>query len=247
MLTLKLDLRPVEQLENDLDRFGKHALPDAIRDTLNSAVWDLYNDARDQVGRTFIERNKWTRNSIRYNKATGRRVEAMRAEVGSLQEYMAQQEAGFVQRKSGAHGVAIPTPSAAGQNGAQTRTRALQRRNWLTNIKPPSVSVRGRGRTIAAVREALRTKNRIVFIDQAQDPWGRPTGFYRVLGGRRTKSGWPKGAKLRMIYSTDKATVRTAPHRWLEPATEKITQQFDRYYRDALIRQIRINRCFRDH
>ena len=246
MFTVKMDQRPIEQLVNDLDRFGKQAVPYAVRDSLNTAAYKTSAEAKENIGDFFIERNTWTRRSVRYQKTFSRDINHMESSVGSTEEYMAEQETGFTQTKSGKHGVAIPTAAAAGQGEARTRTRRLQRRNWLSQVKPPRARVRGKGQTVLAVRAAVQSGKRVVFVDQQNDPWNRPTGFYRVIGGRKTRSGWPTGAKLRMIYGADKPTVRTPPHSWLEPATERVTKQFDEIYRDAIIRQIRIQRCFRD-
>jgi hypothetical protein len=240
------DMRPIEQFENDLDRFGKHALPYAVRDTLNTAAYKTSDLAKRNISRKFTERNTFTKRSVRFQKTFARRIDQMESVVGSTQEYMAKQEEGFTQQKTGKHGVAIPTSAAAGQGQARKRTRKLQRRNWLNMIKPPSARVRGRGRTVIAVRDAVTSGSRVVFITKRNDPWRRPTGFYRVLGGRKKGSGWPKGAKLQMIYSAKRPTVRTAPHRWLEPATAVIAKKLDTIYRDAVIRQIKINRSFRD-
>jgi hypothetical protein len=49
-----------------------------------------------------------------------------------------------------------------------------------------------------------------------------------------------------MIYSAERPTVLTSPHRWLEPATAVIVKKLDTIYRDAVIRQIKINRSLRD-
>lgn len=245
MFSIDIDKKALIQLENDLDRFGKNALPIAVRDTLNNIAFKSSDLAKRNLSRVFIERNTWTRRSIGYRRAVGRNIDMMLSEMGSTLEYMRLQEEGFVQRKSGKHGVAIPTNAAAGQLGASKRTRRLQRKNWLNQVNPPRPIVRRKGRTVAAVREAVETGKRVVFIDSRSDHYGRPTGFYRVIGGRKGGRGWPSGAKLQMIYSAEKPSVRTEPHRWIESPVKLVMRNIDKIYRDALIRQIRINRSFR--
>jgi hypothetical protein len=246
MFTIDFDLRPIEQLEKDLDRFGKRAMPYAIRDTLNTTAYKAAEFAKENIGRKFIERNSFTRRSIQYEKTFARDIDQMKSAVGSVQEYMAKQEEGFTRQKSGPHGVAIPTSAAAGQGEARVRTRRLQRRNWLSQVNPPKNRIRGPGRTVSAVREAIKSGKRVVFIDKRYDQWDRPTGFYRVLGGRKSARGWPTGAKLRMLYSVDKPSVRTEAHKWMDPSVDKVVRKFPEIYREAVIRQIEIQRCFRN-
>jgi hypothetical protein len=246
MFSISMDKRPLEQLENDLDRFGKQALPYAIRNTLNQAAYQTAEEAKENIGRRFIERNQYTRRSVRYKKTFSRRIDQMESAAGSIQPYMAQQESGFTEQKSGKHGVPIPSSAAAGQMGARLRTRKLQRKNWMSAINLPAVRVRGKGRTVAAVRAAVETGQRVVFLDSRSDHFGRPTGLYRVVGGKNGGHGWPKGAKLQMIYSLERSSVRIRPHAWLQPATEKVSKDLGKIYRDALIRQIRLQRSFRN-
>jgi hypothetical protein len=247
MFRLSMDQRPLEQMEKDLDRFGKQALPYAIRDTLNAAAFQTAEMAKDEIGHRFIERNAYTRRSVRYKKTFSRDIKRMESSAGSVQEYLQKQEEGFTESKSGKHGVPIPSSAAAGQMGARLRTRKLQRKNWLSSINLSSSRVKGRGRTVVAVRDAVESGRRVVFIDGRSDHYGRPTGMYRVVGGRKGGRGWPKGARLQLIYDLERSSVRTKAHPWLEPATKKVTVNLDKLYRDALIRQIRLQRSFRNH
>jgi hypothetical protein len=245
MFTLTIDTKGLEEACKGIKILGERAIPFAVRDTLNKAAWETFNGSRDEIGRRFFERNTWTRKSVRFKQAKGRDIGRMQSEVGSLQAYMRDQETGFTRHKKGIHGVAIPTSAAAGEGQVRKRTKVIQRRNYLNRIKPPQGRVRGKSRSIVAIKEAVKSGKRTVFINQAEDQWGRPTGFYRVLGGRRKGGRWPKGAKLQMIYSTERATVRTAPHPWLGPATERVVKNLDRIFRDAIERQIQLVRELR--
>ena len=128
MFTLKIDQRPLEQLENDLDRFGKQALPYAIRDTLNAAAFQTAEMAKEEISHKFIERNTYTRRSVRYKKTFSRDINRMESYAGSIQPYMRQQEEGFTKSKSGKYGVPIPSGAAAGSRvsrpGSGTAARA---------------------------------------------------------------------------------------------------------------------------
>ena len=93
---------------------------------------------------------------------------------------------------------------------------------------------------VLAVQNAVATGQRVVFL-----PLRHP-GLYKVMGGRKTGSGWPKGAKLKMLYSLEDSTITTEPRRWLEPSANLVISKREEYYRKALIRQIEKNRLFRD-
>jgi hypothetical protein len=245
MLTISLDKKPLEQLENDLDKFGKNALPYAVRNTLNTLAYEASKEAKDEVGRQFTERNKFTRNSIRFRKTFARNIDAMESSIGSTQEYMRSQEEGFTIHKKGKHGVPIPTSAAAGQMGASKRTKRLQRKNWMSQINLTKRVATGRGATIAAVRRAVKSGKRVVFIDSKNDLWGRPTGLYRIIGGRTKDRGWPRGAKLRMIYDMERTSAHTRAHHWLRPAVDKTIPKAGEIYRDEIIKQIERQQLFR--
>lgn len=250
MLTLDMDTRPLIQLENDLDRFGKHAMPYAVRDTLNTAAYKAADLAKKDLGRHFTQRNSWTKRSISFNKTFARDIDTMESEMGSTLKYMRLQQEGFTQRKSGRHGVAIPTAAAAGQGTVRRRTRRLKKVNWLSQAKlnKDQHDYPYGGKTSALVRQAVATGRRVIFIEKRDDKWGRATGFYRVVGGRKKKvnRSWPKGAKLQLIYQVEKSSVRTEPHKWMDSPVKLVMKKLDKIYRDAITRQIRINRSFRD-
>lgn len=91
-----------------------------------------------------------------------------------------------------------------------------------------------------AVQAAVASGQRVVFL-----PLRHP-GLYRVLGGRQTDMGWPKGAKLKLLYSLEDSSITTEPRRWLEPSAKLVVRKREEYYRKAILRQIERNRLFRD-
>lgn len=248
MFSMKMEDRPLIQLENDLDRFGGHALPYATRDTMNTVAFQSSVLAKKNVKRKFIARNKWTERSVQFQKTFSRDIDNMESEMGSVQEYMREQEEGFTRHKKGKHGVVIPTGAAAGQMGTRRRTRRLQKKNWMASVNPEKGNGQtGMQRIVDSVRNAVTTGNRTIFLKSSDDTWRRTTGIYRVIGGKKnTTRGWPRGAKLQLLYQIEKPSVRTDPHPWMELPVKVAMKNLDKIYRDALIRQIRINRSFRN-
>ena len=247
MFNMRIDTRELEEMCKGIEILGERAVPFAIRDTLNKAAWETFGEARVEIGKRFLERNTWTRRSTRFIKAGGRDISKMRSEIGSVQLYMRKQEEGFERTSTGKHGVAIPTSASAGEGQSRRRTKVIQKKNYLSRLRPPRNNVRGKTRSIVAIKEAVRLGKRNVFINQADDLFGRPSGFYRVVGGRKVKKGWrwPKGVRLEMLYSTERTKVKTEPHAWLGPATDRVVKNLDRIYRDAIERQIQIVRELR--
>ena len=127
MLTIKMDKRPIEALENDLDKFHDRALPYAVRDTLNTLAYETSRIAKKNADRLMVMRNTYTSRSIQFERAQGLKVDQMKSAAGSLQEYMREQEEGFTRHRKGKHGVPVPTSFAAGQQGAVPRSKPIRR------------------------------------------------------------------------------------------------------------------------
>jgi len=243
MLTIKMDKRPIESLENDLDKFHDRALPYAARDTLNNMAYETSRIAKKNADRLFVMRNQFTSRSIQFERTQSLDMRRMASHAGSLQEYMREQEEGFTRHKKGKHGVPVPTSYAAGQEGAVPRSKPIRRGHWMNRLRMSrnrrKAATKGQD-IVLAVQNAIATGDRVVFLPL------RHKGIYRVLGGRQTERGWPKGAKLKMLYSLEDSTIRTEPRRWLEPSARLVISKRDEYYRKAVLRQIERNRLFRD-
>jgi hypothetical protein len=243
MFRINLDKAPIEALENELDKFGERTFPHAVRDTLNITAFEASFEAKKFANHIFTMRNQYTTRSIRYERARGSSVNQMSSAVGSVQDYMREQEEGFTRTTRGKHGLAVPTGYAAGQDGARTRTKPIRRSNWLQRLKIAR-SKRGaasvRQEIVQAAQEAVSTGRRTVWL-----PLRHP-GLYRIVGGRRGTRGWPRGANLKMLYSTEDRTLRTESHQWMEPSVRVIMTRQDEYWRRALLHQIEINRQFKN-
>jgi hypothetical protein len=248
MLGINLDTADFRYLENEVDRVNRYGIPNAIRTALTSAAFEARDDARRSLdgstGANFTLRNTYTSRSILAERATGGKISDMRSSVGSIQEYMAEQEEGFTNVSSGRFGLAIPTRFAAGQDGGGIRTKTIRRKNFLQAVQPIKAygfnfPVKRGGNDKSAVwiamQMAIAEGSRLIFIDRRRDHFHRRTGFYRVIGGNKRN---PEGAKLKLIYSTTRKTTRVKPHKWLGPSSDRTQKRIPELYRKSLIKWI---------
>lgn len=237
----------MRQLESDLNKLSKKALPFAIRNTLNDVAFVVMPDAKATIDRKMTLRNRWTLRNVRVGKvAGGMDIDKMRSTVGSPLPYLAVQEEGGTEVARGKHGVPIPTSYAAGQEGAQPRTRLVRKANRLANIVLPNRWRAGgsstSARLVRAAHHAIRTGQRYIY---AEFRGGKGKGIYKVVGGRRNNaSGWPQGAKLKMIHSLDHKVVKIPPRPWLIGSTKRGTAKINDIYIDKLLEQIRRHHIF---
>ena len=241
---IEIDQKEVKKLESDLLFFARRSYPYAAKETVNTLAWKTRSESHAQIGHWMVERNRWTRGSIRVNQAKGLRVSSMQSEVGSTEEYMLTQEDGGIKRSSGRHGVPIPTGYSAGQEGSRPRTRMPRRPNRMTNIKLRkgfrNLGASPNQRLVVAVNEAVRTGRRFLFLEVGK--YKMRAGMYRVLGGRYLGRGWPGNARLKMVVDMSKPVVRIPPTKWLSTATSKVEAHAGSIYARALSRQLRRQR-----
>lgn len=244
MFTISLDKRPIEHLENTLEQIRKKSIPYAVRNTLNAAVYETSELAKKEIGSKFIERNQYSRRSVRYNKVVQRNIDQMMAEVGSVQEYMAKQEHGFVTHATGKHGIAIPTPYASGEGSARVRKKVIRAANRLNKIRIAkglaseyAATYKNRHqRLIRMVQDSLELGFRTIFWMSKRSSH---SGFYRLRGGPRlTKRGWPEGLELEQLYLVNKSLTETEEHKWLLPSVTHVRSIMGRLYQKALIEEI---------
>jgi len=223
-----VELRGLEKLRDDMGKFAKKALPAAARGALNTTAFDARREWVQQVGRKFVLRNKFTVNSLRIEKAQGFDVSTMQSKVGSVAAYMAEQEEGRTEKAHGKHGVAIPTSSAAGMAKRATRTKQVQKKNYLTAIQV-AAKVRGirQRRNAVAIRLAGKTGG-VAFLDL-----GRRKGLFRV---KHTSKG---RFTVRMVYDLSKKSVTLKPTPTLQLALDVVTPRIPRILGNELLTQAR--------
>lgn len=233
---IKADFKEIRQLELDMTIFAKRGLPYATGSTLNRTAADARIEAQKNVKQQMTLRNRWTVGSIQYQKVRGLDINKQESATGSLQKYMLTQEDGGIERKSGKHGVAIPTGYSAGQEGQQPRTRLPRRPNKISNIQLTRLKTKTRNRksvNFVKVKLAAESGVKFLFMDL-----GRRKGIFRILGGKRKP-------RVKMVADLSNPVVRIPRNPWLEPAAEKSRKRMSRFYKEALKEQLRRHRLFR--
>ena len=231
----KIDDRDIKRLEKDLKTFAKRAYPFATRNTVNSAAFESQKIGRGNIQKNMINRNRFTVQSVRVNKAGTLNVSRQVAAVGSTEDYMERQEFGGTKSSSGKHGVAIATSYAAGQEGAKPRTKLPRKANKLQNIRlKKRQSARSRRlQNLLAIKKAATSGQKYVFLDL-----GKTKGIFKIVGGKRNP-------KIKMVHDISRKNVKIKPDPWLKPAFDQAIQLMPEIYTKSLIFQLKKQNLFR--
>lgn len=227
----KIDDSEIKNLERKLKSVAIRALPFATKNTLNQTAFAAMRNARENVREGMINRNRFTERSIRVEQAQGLKITRQEAIVGSIADYMEDQEFGGVETKTGRHGVAIPTTYSSGEGeGSAVRRRLPRKINKLANVRLQRRK-RGRGsrrqQNFIAIKEAAASGHKTVFMDL-----GRRKGIFRITGGK-------KRPKIHMIYDLSRTSVQIKPRPWLGPAVDKAAKGMDVTYAASLRFQLK--------
>ena len=235
-MNIKIDDRDIKKFERDLIRFADRAYPFATKATVNTAAFTAQKMARRDVSIKMIERNKFTGQSIQVDQTRTLRVRDQESKVGSIADYMADQEFGATKRKSGAEGVAIPTTYSSGEAmGANIRRRMPRKANTLAAIKLRRQGKKGATRkqqNLIAIREAAISTRKYIFLDL-----GKRKGIFKVIGGKRKP-------KIRMVHDLTEQVVTIPRNPWLKPVVDTVSLQIPGMYKKALAFQLKRNGLF---
>jgi hypothetical protein len=232
-----IDTKQIKEMERDLKRFAAKAYPFATRKTLNDAAFQAQRIARTDVKDNMTNRNRFTVQSIQVEQTRTLQVSRQAAVVGSIADYMGDQEFGAVKSKTGKEGVTIATPYSSGEGeNAQPRTRLPRKPNRMRSIALQKRRKKGSSRkqqNFIAIRQAAATGRKFVFLDL-----GRRKGIFRVTGGKRRP-------KIKMVHDMTKQSVVIPKSPWLKPAFDETTRMLPAFYADALRFQLRRRNIFR--
>lgn len=225
------DERKLQRAVNVLGNFARRGIPHATRNGLNASAFEGRKAWTKEVEKAFTLRNTFTTRSLRVQKARGIDMRKMHSVLGSTADYMAEQETGGTERKSGKHGVPIPTPTSSGEGRAAKRLRPVRRPNWL-----PKISLANRGsqtgmhrqqRNAVAIRKARKAGRKYVLLELE-----KRVGIFRLSGGKRRP-------KVDMVWDLSQPTVKTKPARTLRQTLWLITPTLPRLHVRAILEQLR--------
>jgi len=232
---IEINSADIKQYESDLKMFAKKAFPFATNATVNRAAFTGRAIAQKIVQGKMIERNSWTRKSIQVERSRTLTVSRQQALLGSFADYMRAQEFGVTLQATGSEGRPIATPAASGEQ-ALPRRKLPRKPNKLRNIQLNRGTRPGANRAaknrVAVLQAASGKGSRYVFLDM-----GRRSGIYRVMGGKRKP-------RISKIWDLSRRVVRVPARPWLKPATDKAVKELPRYYRDALLHQLKRHNIF---
>jgi len=227
----------IRQMESDLKTFAARAFPFATKNTVNQGAFRARTYAQENIDQNMTTRNKFTRNSIRVEQTRELTVSRQAAVVGSIADYLADQEFGATKSASGSEGVALPTAYSAGQGeGARPRTRLPRKPNKMSNIQLRNRTQSGASRkqkNLIAIKGAAASGRKFVFLNL-----GRTKGIFKVMGGR-------KRPRIKMIYDLSRPSVVIPRNPWLAPAFERARADLPDIHLRSLTFQVRRAGLFR--
>lgn len=235
---ITLDDSEILRMQDDLKTFKRRAFPFATKATINGAAFKARGFAQENIRNSMIERNRFTVSSVRVEQSRTLDIKRQEATVGSIADYMEDQEFGGVKASKGKQGVPIATSYSAGQaQNAQPRKRLPRRPNTMGAIQLSKRKRKGsnrKQRNIIAIRQAAQSGNKYAFLDM-----GKTKGIFKVLGGKRKQ-------RIKMVWSMSNRSVVIPKNPWLLPAVERTQQHIPELYRDALRFQLKKHGLFRD-
>lgn len=236
-MLVRFDTSDLIRLRNALYNHARRGVPYAARNALNRSAFEARREWIEKAEETFTLRNRWTKGSMRVDRARGRDMSRMEAVVGSLADYMATQEEGGTVRRQGRTGHPIPTTVASGEGmGTGTRKRVVRRPNRLPRIALGQRGRSGQGarqRNAIAISTALKDRRRFVFLEL-----GRRKGIFRLAGGRRR-------TRIEMVWDMSRTQVRVPASKTLERSLAAVAPRLPALHREAFIEQLRRNGVIR--
>lgn len=228
--------------EKDLERLRKKSIPFAVKNTLDSTAFNARKIWQHEIDNRMIQRNKFTRGSIRVEKSRIATIETMESKTGSIADYMDEQEFGGVKVSKGKHGVVLPTKFSSGEGrGSSPRKRLPRAANKFKKIRlsnSKSIHASKRQMIFLAAAEAATSGQKYVFLDLGA---GRK-GIYKVTtSGRRPSKNSFRGLKLRMqqVHNLSRKTVKIPKNPTMIPAANQAQREMPKIYKKSLQFQLK--------
>jgi len=226
-LMFNLDTTNIDKFQRELKFFGRNIYPKSQGSALNKAAYETQQRYKMAVRRKFTLRNQHTERSIRYQKVKGLNPRSQHAVVGSTADYMLDQEFGTTIKKTGKHGVSIPTTVASGEGeGARPRRKVVRRPLRRGSIRLENKRLRAKSKRqfiVAAVRAtaAKGGRNKFVYL-----PLDKHPGIYQVLGGKSKP-------RIRLLHDLSKPSVVIHARRPLKQSVDAIAPRVPGYFIQA--------------
>lgn len=211
--------RDVKKLERRLRQINERALPFATRSTINEMAFGSQKLARGDIKSKMVLRNKFTVSSVRVDQARGLNIASQKARMGSIADYMDEQEFGGTKQRKTGRSVGIPTSFSAGQRGARPRTRLPRKAYQMAQIMLRKGTKRGENAKQQNAINIATSLGGFTYLDL-----GKRKGIFKI-----DKKGNPT-----MVHDLSRASVRIPALKWMKPSVDSIVERRGEFYAKAL-------------
>jgi hypothetical protein len=204
----KVDTKGLKKLERTLFQVRAKAMPFATRQTINDLAFGSQAQWKRELPSKMKLRSPHTIRSVQVDKAGSTlQISQQRATVGSVADYMDEQEFGATQAKKGKHGVPIPAaaPGARLTRGRVPKSRQLRAIHTITPAKG------ARGRQVASALAMAEKRGGPQFAYLKLRP-GRE-GIYQLNPGN-------KKLAIRKVWDLSKQSITIRPRPTMGPAVQ---------------------------
>ena len=211
--------KDVKKLERKLRDINERAIPFATRATINEMAFGSQALARTEIQAKMTLRNKYTVSSVRVDQARGLNIASQVAKMGSIADYMDEQEFGGSKGRKSGRAVGIPTSFAAGQRGARPRTRLPRKAFQMAQIMLRRGGKRGANAKQQNAINIATSLGGFTYLDL-----GKRKGIFKI-----DKKGRPT-----MVHDLSRASVRIPATKWMKPSVDAIINRRGEFYAKAL-------------
>lgn len=220
----------LKRLEHKLRKLRESGFNIAVAQVLNEAAFDTRRGYQSNIRADLTNRNNFTANSVRVEKASRN---ALEARTGSIATYMARTEEGGATAITGGHRpIATNYAAGAGRAGGERKRLPLAKFS-MRGLTIDKASLRAyhrppnqKARNAAAVRGMAKRGGGVIYMNTA-----RGRGLFNI-------GGTAKNPTVNMVYALRRKTVTTPPHNLLRGATDTARRGMAEGYRKALLRQL---------
>jgi len=185
MIGVGIELRGLDEMQRELERMAKKAVPYAAREMLNGLAFAGRAIWQDEMRASLTLRNAFTTRRAIVRKVTGYKMAEMQAVLGHTEEYMLRLEYGAGDHATG-EAVAIPTEVAAGQakgslpGGRQRPVKKAFYLRAIPKLRRQSKAIPREARNARAIQQGIKDGSRLAYLE-----FQRRKGIYRLKGGKR--------------------------------------------------------------
>lgn len=205
MIRVNVDSKQLTRVFGDL---VNGQLDFALSKALNATAKDVQREVRASMPRKFTLRSTWTQKGIRFDPA---KKYALRAVVGSLDDYMERQEEGGIKMPTKSKNLAIPV------NVKHTRKGRIRKRDYPSELLKAGQyqSTRRRANRIFKIDETTpaNKRHKLKLGIYAASAKGRNiTLLYRLV----------KKAKVEERFGMEELAYRVVDKVWLQNVTDAL-------------------------